>query len=215
MLMTPAPLILASASPRRRELLSWVGLRPPVRPAGVDETLRDGEEPEAFVLRMAHEKAHGSRQRHPEEAGDAWVLAADTVVVLDDAILGKPTDRQDCARMLERLSGRVHEVFTGTCLLAPGGGEAASRCVRSDVEFRAVHADEVAPYLDVAAWSDKAGGYAVQGVAAMFIRAIRGSWTNVMGLPLSETVEDLRAAGAVGPLPVPPEPRAGEGADLE
>ena len=202
--MTSASLILASASPRRRELLSWLGLHPPVRPADVDETVRPGEPADEFVLRLARDKARASRQAHLEEAGDAWILAADTVVVLDDEILGKPVDREEAAQMLRRLSGRVHEVFTGTCLLAPGGAEARSRCVRSDVEFRKVRPDEVTPYLDHAAWSDKAGGYAVQGVAAMFIRAIQGSWTNVMGLPLSETVEDLRDAGAVGPLPAGP-----------
>jgi len=200
--MSRAPLILASASPRRRELLSWLGLRPPVRPADVDETANSGESAPDFVLRMAREKAHASRAAHRSEAAQAWVLAADTVVVLDDEVLGKPTDRDDARTMLRRLSGRVHEVLTGTCLLAPGGDEVRCRCVRSEVKFRVVRDDEVEPYLDVAAWSDKAGGYAVQGVAAMFIQTIRGSWTNVMGLPLSEVVEDMREAGAVGPLPV-------------
>lgn len=202
--MSFAPLILASASPRRRELLSWVGLHPAVRPADLDETARPGEAPRDFVLRLAQEKAAASRGAHPDEAADAWVLAADTIVVLDEEILGKPTDRDDAGQMLRRLSGRVHEVLTGTCLLSPGGGQARARCVSSDVEFREVHADEISPYLEFAAWGDKAGGYAVQGVAAMFIRAIQGSWTNVMGLPLSETVEDLREAGAVGPLPAGP-----------
>jgi len=202
--MSSSSLILASASPRRRDLLGRLGLTPQVRPADIDETALSGERPDDYVLRLARHKARSARATHVDEAAQAWVLAADTIVVLDDEVLGKPADRSDARRMLGRLSGRVHEVVTGTCLLAPGGAEARARCVHSEVEFRQVEADEVEPFLDVEEWSDKAGGYAIQGVAAMFIRAIRGSWTNVMGLPLSETVEDLRSVGAVGPLPVTP-----------
>ncbi len=200
--MTSRPLILASASPRRRELLSWLGLHPLVLPPDVDETPRDAEEADAFVRRLARDKADACRLAHVQEAGDAWVLAADTVVVVDGELLGKPADRREAEHMLRRLSGRPHEVLTGVCLMSPGGGDARLRSVRTEVEFRDIREDEIAPYLDYAAWRDKAGGYAVQGVAAMFIRAIFGSWTNVMGLPLAETVEYLRDSGAVGPLPL-------------
>ena len=179
-------------------MLGWLGLRPEVRPADVDETPIAGELPEAYVRRLADDKA---RTVHVAGAR-GWVLAADTVVVVDGALLGKPVDRQDARAMLGRLSGRWHEVLTGTCLLAPSGEAAAARCVESRVEFRPIRDDEYEPYLGTDEWTDKAGGYAIQGVGSMFIRSVSGSWTNVMGLPLAEIVEDLRDSGSTGPLPV-------------
>lgn len=194
----PRSLVLASGSPRRRELLAWVGLLPVVRPADVDESRRQGEAGPDLVRRLAVEKA---RAVFGGAGGEAAVLAADTVVVVDGDVVGKPRDRTEAEEMLRRLSGRRHEVLTGTCLLRPDGVEAAVRCVGSDVDFRPLREPEYAAYLDTLEWADKAGAYAIQGIGAMFIRAVHGSWTNVMGLPLAEVVEDLYDAGVIDVLP--------------
>ncbi len=192
--MTAPALTLASASPRRLSLLRRLGLEPRVLPARVEERRREGEDAEAYVLRVARDKAG---------AVDApgWVLAADTAVALGRDVLGKPGGRDEAREMLRRLSGREHRVTTGVCLLRPGGREAAARTVTSRVVFREVPDDELEAYLDTGEWRDKAGSYAIQGIAAMFAAEVHGSVTNVVGLPLSEVVQDLRAAGAVGTLP--------------
>lgn len=182
---TPA-LILASASPRRQELLASAGLRFTVEPPAVDESIPEGEPPDQAVERLALAKAEAVFRRHP----DRLVLAADTVVVLGDAILGKPRSPEEAEAMLQRLSGRTHEVITGVALRGPDRREHFH--VRTEVEFRALGAEEIRTYVRGGEPMDKAGAYAIQGGASGFVRAVRGSYTNVVGLPLAECIERLR-----------------------
>jgi septum formation protein len=174
-------LILASASPRRRELLHALGVRFTVEPSYVPEEPRRGEDPAHFVERMACEKARAVAARH---AG-AWILAADTVVVADGQMLGKPSGAEDACRMLARLSGRAHHVLTGVALLAPDR-TATSFVADSAVEFRPLSAAEIDAYVATGEPLDKAGAYAIQGGAGRFVRAVDGSYTNVVGLPIDE-----------------------------
>ncbi len=180
-------LVLASASPRRRELLSHLGVSFEVRPADIDEALKPGEPARAYVERLSREKALRG-------GGTALTLAADTSVVLDEVVLGKPgDDRALGAEMLRRLSGRAHEVMTGIAVSGPRG--LASRVVVSTVHFRALSEAEIAWYVATGEGADKAGGYALQGRAGAFITSVEGSPSNVIGLPLAETVALLREAG--------------------
>jgi septum formation protein len=184
------PLIcLASVSPRRRELLAQIGVPHIVVGADIDETTQIGEAPREYVLRMARQKALTVRER-----GESLpVLAADTTVVLDDVIYGKPRDREDGLAMLGRLSGRTHAVMTAVAL-ADSRGVAVQLSV-STVRFRDLSSQECAEYWETGEPRDKAGGYAVQGAAAVFIESLSGSYSGVMGLPLFETAGLLRAAG--------------------
>ena len=184
-----AVLVLASASPRRRELLHQIGVPHRVQPADLDETRRPGEAVEACVQRLALAKA---RQVHAGVADGLPVLAADTVVVLDDQLLGKPRDRDEGLDMLRRLSGRSHRVLTAVALCSDTGLEA--RLSYSAVRFRTLDAAECQRYWRTGEPCDKAGGYAVQGLAAAFIAELRGSYSGVMGLPLFETAELLQRA---------------------
>ena len=186
--MPPQRLILASASPRRRELLSQAGVDFEVRPVDIDETVRPGESPAGFVVRLAREKAAAAAANHPR----APVLAADTVVVLGDQILGKPAGPEDAARMLGLLSGRVHQVLTGFCLLEPSFSRDATDYVSTDVEFRPLSEADIRNYVDSGECLDKAGAYAIQGRGASLTRRINGSYTNVVGLPLAEVLILLR-----------------------
>ena len=185
-----APLVcLASVSPRRRELLAQIGVPHIVVGADIDETAQIGEAPRDYVLRMARQKALTVRER-----GESLpVLAADTTVVLDDVIYGKPRDREDGLAMLGRLSGRTHAVLTAVAL-ADARGVAVQLSV-STVRFRDLSSQECAEYWETGEPHDKAGGYAVQGAAAVFIESLSGSYSGVMGLPLFETAGLLRAAG--------------------
>ena len=180
-------LVLASASPRRRELLAQLGVAFDVAVSDVPETPDPGESPEAFARRAARDKAAEIGRRCPA----AMVLAADTVVAVDGAIFGKPRDRADARRMLEALSGRTHEVLTAVVLHHPGGA-VEERLVRSAVEFRALMPREIEDYLDSDEPYDKAGAYAVQGQAQRFVVQVRGSYSNVVGLPIDEVGELLR-----------------------
>jgi septum formation protein len=190
-------LVLASASPRRLELLRQAGLDPEVIPSRIDETPHDGEEPIDYARRMSLEKA---RAVAADVDGERPILAADTIVHLPDGeprILGKP-DSADAARvMLSRLGGRAHEVVTAYTLLYKGSER--GRAVQTEVTFRALAPAELEGYVGSREWEDKAGGYAVQGLAAAFVRAVRGSYTNIVGLPLCEVLEDLDALGALPP----------------
>jgi septum formation protein len=190
-------LVLASASPRRLELLRQAGLDPEVIASEIDETPRAGEEPIDYARRMSLEKARAVAARVD---GERPILAADTIVHLPDGeprILGKP-DSADAARvMLARLGGRAHEVVTAYTLLYKGGER--GRAVETEVTFRALAPAELEGYIGSREWTDKAGGYAVQGLAAAFVRAVRGSYTNIVGLPLCEVLEDLDALGALPP----------------
>jgi septum formation protein len=180
---------LASGSPRRRELLQQIGVPFRLLSAGVDESPLPEELPAAYVSRLAAAKAAAGWNG----GLDAPVLAADTAVVLDGEIIGKPRDEGDAANMLLKLSGRTHEVLTAVALRSTGGNEI--RLSRSTVTFRIVEAAEARGYWHSGEPRDKAGGYAIQGFAAIFIANLQGSYSGVMGLPLFETAELLRSAG--------------------
>jgi septum formation protein len=188
----PPQLILASASPRRRELLQQIGVAHVAQVADVDERQLPGEEPAACALRLAVAKAravHAAARAHP----DLPVLGADTLVVHDGATLGKPRDRAEALEMLQRLSGRTHRVLSAVALLTRAG--VASRLSASEVRFRRLTPAECAAYWDTGEPRDKAGAYAIQGLGAVFVAGLNGSYSGVMGLPLFETAELLAAAG--------------------
>jgi septum formation protein len=183
---------LASGSPRRRELLQQIGVPFRVVGAAVDEAVWSGEVPAAYVARLAAAKADLGWERN-RDAIDGPVLAADTSVVLDAKILGKPADREEAEAMLRQLSGRTHEVLTAVALRTVNG--LRSRISRSEVTFRRIAAAEARAYWETGEPCDKAGAYAIQGRAAVFIAELRGSYSGVMGLPLFETAELLSEAG--------------------
>jgi septum formation protein len=183
---------LASQSPRRRELLQQIGIRHAVLDVVVDETPLPREAPAEYVLRLALAKARAGHALRPERP----VLGADTAVVVDDAILGKPADRADAIAMLGRLAGREHRVLTAVALV---GEREETRLSVSHVRFRPLAAGEAAAYWATGEPADKAGGYAVQGLGALFVESLSGSYSGVMGLPLFETGELLRRAG-ISPL---------------
>jgi septum formation protein len=187
------PLILASASPRRKELLRSVGLKFKIIPSDVDESYIAGESPQNHVRRLSRDKAALVANRYPK----ALVLGADTIVVIDDLILGKPKNRKQAREMLQKLSGRRHTVFTGFTIVRVDSGISKTGVVRSTVQFKKISPEEMDWYVDGSEPYDKAGGYAAQGMGAYFIKAIRGSYTNVIGLPLSETLEGLHKIRAV------------------
>jgi septum formation protein len=183
---------LASGSPRRRELLRQIGVPFRVIGADLDETALPGESPLLYVSRLARGKAGAGWQRRPEPGG-APVLAADTAVVLDGEILGKPKGADHAMAMLLKLSGRTHEVLTAVALRTTAGIE--DMVSRSLVRFRAIDPGEARAYWETGEASDKAGAYAIQGYAAIFIADLQGSYSGVMGLPLFETAALLKAAG--------------------
>ncbi len=180
------PIVLASASPRRLELLLQIGLSPRVWVSQVPESRLSGESPRAYTERVARAKALAAT----EHFADAVVIGADTVVALDAEILGKPRDRSDAARMLRALSGREHEVFSAVAVWR--AGRMLSSVSRSQVHFGALSEAGIAAYCDTGEPDDKAGGYGIQGRAAVFITELRGSYSGVVGLPLFETAELLR-----------------------
>jgi septum formation protein len=183
---------LASGSPRRRELLQQIGVAFRVVGMAVDEAVLPGEAPLGYVERLAAAKAEAGWERS-RDAHEVPVLAADTAVVLDGRILGKPADREDAEGMLRQLSGRTHEVLTAIALRTAQGVQ--SRISRSEVTFRSIAAAEARAYWETGEPSDKAGAYAVQGCGAIFIAELRGSYSGVMGLPLFETAELLQKVG--------------------
>jgi len=185
------PLVLASASPRRRELLARAGVPFTAAAADLDEAQRPGEPPRAYAERLAGEKARACARP------GAFVLGADTVVILGAEVLGKPVDEADARAILERLAGHTHAVVTACFLLAPDGRELRVT-VETAVTMRRLASAEIDGYVASGEWRGKAGGYAAQGIAAAFIPEIRGSYTNVVGLPLSEVLELLTRAGAPG-----------------
>jgi len=185
------PLVLASASPRRIELLAQVGIAPDrIVPADIDETPLKGETPPRLAERLARTKAETVAAAEPK----AFVLAADTVVAVGRRLLEKPADEAEARRFLTLLSGRNHRVFTGVSLKAPGR-DTAVRVVETRVSLKPLSDDEITGYLATGDWRGKAGGYAIQGPAGAFVRRIVGSHPAVMGLPLYETVQLLRGAG--------------------
>jgi septum formation protein len=212
-------LVLASASPRRQELLRTAGIPFAVQAADIDESPRDGESPRECAERLAREKALAVFRTRP---GD-WVLGADTIVVVDETILGKPVDGADAARLLGLLSGRTHRVITGVCLVGPtagrqsaGGGEVrviqpanADDKLRTEsqeltsasettlVTMRELSKEEIWEYIDTGEPMDKAGAYAIQGMAARWIPGIDGDYSNVVGLPVTLVQQMLREQGVI------------------
>ncbi len=187
------PLLLASASPRRRELLERVGVPIEVHPADVDETALPSEDPAAYVARIARRKALAVMRRPGQ-----WVLAADTTVTIDGHILAKAESPEEAAEMLRQLSGRVHQVITAFTLVGDIDDVAVSKdqLIASDVAMIELSEATVADYVASGEWRGKAGAYALQGIGAALVREVRGSVTNVIGLPLVEVLEALRAVGA-------------------
>lgn len=183
---------LASASPRRAALLTQIGAAHQVRAVAVDESVLHGEQPARYVQRLAALKAE-TLWRDLRQPVRAAVLAADTAVAIDGKILGKPVEERDCVRMLTLLSGRTHQVFTGVALCWAEGSE--GRLSVSDVTFRRLGSDEIHAYWRSGEPADKAGAYAIQGLAALFIERIAGSYSGIMGLPLFETGELLALTG--------------------
>ncbi|MGB8734429.1 MAG: Maf family protein [Candidatus Sulfotelmatobacter sp.] len=198
-------LILASASPRRQELLRNAGIPFTVQPADIDESPRAGEGAQECAERLARDKALAVFRNHPQ----SYVLGADTIVVVDDTILGKPRDANDAARMLRLLSGRTHAVITGVCVVGPDAvGSVASRQVPAAsgtdtasettlVTFCELSESEIRDYVVTGEPMDKAGAYGIQGIASRWIPRIEGDYSNVVGLPVARVYAMLRERGAV------------------
>ncbi len=187
-------LILASASPRRQELLRNAGIPFIVRPADIDETPMSGELPQPCAERLAREKALAVRNRR-EFHGEDFILGADTIVVIDDLILGKPRDADDAARMLRLLSGRRHSVITAVCLLGSALEVASSETTL--VTMSEISDNEIRDYVATGEPMDKAGAYAIQGIASRWIPRIEGDYPNVVGLPIARVYCMLRDRGAL------------------
>ncbi len=187
-------IVLASASPRRLALLEQVGIVPDaLRPATIDETPAKAEMPRTLVNRLSLAKAEAARKtvRAEKDLASAYILAADTVVAVGRKVLAKPETAEDAAAALNQLSARTHRVYTSICLITPGD-KVRHRLVETRVKFTRLTREDINAYLATGEWRDKAGGYAIQGFAAAFITGIKGSFSNVVGLPLRETVNLLR-----------------------
>jgi len=186
--MSPVRVVLASASPRRRELLSLIGIPHEVRPADVNEDIHDGEAPAVYAERLAREKASTTRTDD-----DTVTIGSDTIVVIDDVVLGKPRDRADAARMLRTLSGRTHTVYTAVAVRR--GDRLASAVEHVAVTFRALDDDTIASYIATGEPMDKAGAYGIQGFGATIVQRIDGDYFAVMGLALGTMVELMARVG--------------------
>ena len=187
--------ILASASPRRRELLTSIGLAFDVIPSHVPEVHQEGEAPEEYVARLSRDKAHALATQFPSR----WVIAADTTVLLGDQLLEKPNDAADAARMLATIAGKTHIVYTGVTLEHADREYRDTRVAESEVRMLPLTPQDIEWYVATGEPLDKAGAYAVQGIGAMFIDSIHGSYTNVVGLPLATLFQMMRKAG-IDPL---------------
>ena len=191
----PHRLVLASASPRRVELLAQVGIVPDeIVPADIDETPLNREMPGPLAKRLALAKGQAVAADRPDE----WILSADTVVGVGRRILGKPETEREARKFLQILSGRRHRVHGGVSLAAPDG-RVSGRVVVTSVSFKRLEKSEIDAYLAGGGWQGKAGGYAIQGAAGAFVRGITGSYFNVVGLPLYETLSLLRGSGFISP----------------
>jgi septum formation protein len=186
-------IVLASASPRRVELLQSAGITVSVQPSGIDESLLPNEAPEAHVMRLAKDKALDVAKL----GKGRFFIGADTIVVSEDEIMGKPLDARDAERMLRKLSGKAHQVITGFSVIDALSDTDITTAVKTQVFFKELRDDEIHSYIASGCPFDKAGAYAIQGDAAHMIRKIEGSYTNVVGLPLCEVVEALRTLGAL------------------
>lgn len=193
-------LVLASASPRRADLLAQLGLRFEVRPAGVDETARPGEAPRDLALRLARDKGLAV---DPSPA-PSLVVSADTLVVLDGEVLGKPSDTVEAARFISRLAGRTHEVMTGFAVRAHPEETLETDLAVSRVTFAPMTLEEIDWYARSGEGLDKAGAYALQGIGSIFVRSVEGSYTNVIGLPMERLYPHLKLHGLLAGLPATP-----------
>ena len=187
--------ILASSSPRRRELLTSIGLPFDVVPSHIPEEHQPGEAPEEYVARLSREKANAIATAHPSR----WVIAADTTVLLGDQLLEKPSGKADAIRMLSLIAGQTHIVYTGVTLQNVGRQVRETRVAESEVRMLPLSRSDVEWYVDTGEPLDKAGAYAVQGIGGMFIESIHGSYTNVVGLPLAMLFQMMRKVG-IDPL---------------
>jgi septum formation protein len=188
-------LVLASASPRREELLRSAGLSFDIVPSGIEETSGEGESAREMAKRWAMEKAMSVSRHRPGE----WVLGADTIVVLEGTVFGKPTNHEEASAMLRKLSGRAHEVITGICLAHHTRRFTKAAHVLTEVRFRALSDDEIRAYVATGEPLDKAGAYGIQGRGAALVRSVQGSYTNVVGLPLCEVLEWLLDQRVIAP----------------
>jgi septum formation protein len=193
--------ILASSSPRRRQLLESIGLRFEVIPSHVPEVHQEGEVPEEYVARLSRDKASAIAAEHPSR----WVIAADTTVYLDEKLLEKPADAEDAQRMLATIAGRTHTVYTGVTLQNLDRDWRETRVAETEVRMLPLSGADIAWYVGTGEPLDKAGAYAAQGIGAVFVESIHGSYTNVVGLPLATLFQMLRKAG-IDPLSRPTEP---------
>jgi septum formation protein len=192
-----SPLVLASGSPRRLTLLGQIGIEPDaLRPASIDETPKRGEMPRALANRLARAKAEAARDQIADDVdlAHAYVLAADTVVAVGRRVLGKPAVLEEAVASLELLSGRAHRVLTSICLITPDD-RMRGRVVETRVRFRRLSREDVEAYIASREWRGKAGGYAIQGIAGCFVQKLIGSYTNVVGLPLTEVAGLLVGEG--------------------
>lgn len=197
----PHRLVLASASPRRVELLAQIGIVPDdIVPADIDETPQPREMPGALAKRLALAKGEAIAA----DASGSWILSADTVVGVGRRILGKPEDEKEARKFLKMLSGRRHRVHGGVAVIAPDG-RVSTRLVVTSVSFKRLETTEIDGYLAGGEWRGKAGGYAIQGRAGAFVRGITGSYFNVVGLPLYETLSLLQGSGFISS----PQPNSG------
>ncbi|MBW2187651.1 MAG: septum formation inhibitor Maf [Deltaproteobacteria bacterium] len=187
-------IVLASASPRRRELLASVGIKFQIIPSNIDEIQQPDEKPEDFVLRLSQEKAAEVAQR--STVSGRWFIGSDTIVQCDDHILGKPDSREDSATMLRMLSGRSHQVISGYAILDRNTNQWLSRSITTDVTFRALTDHEIDGYIASGEPADKAGSYAIQGLGAFMVTTISGSYSSVVGLPLAQIIDDLQQLDA-------------------
>jgi septum formation protein len=189
--MTSRKIILASASPRRRELLGLLGIPFEVVPSSYEEVMPESHpDPAALAIHLAAEKARDVACTRPNE----WIVGADTIVALDERLYGKPKDDDDARRMLRELSGRTHQVVTGVCVIEPGGRQ-HTLSASTDVHFRELLDTEIAAYTKSGEPMDKAGAYAIQGIGGLFISGIKGDYPNVVGLPITPLALLLRRCG--------------------
>jgi|SRR5450755_2704402 septum formation protein len=201
MISAETPLVLGSASPRRKDILRGLGLSIRVAPADIHEQVVAGEAPLAYVARIVQEKLAAVAERVQEPF--SGLLVADTIVVIDGDVLGKPVDVADAERLLTRIAGRSHTVYTRYALSLPDAPEIAraARTVATEVNLRAASREELTRYAASGEGLDKAGAYAAQGLGAFLIERIVGSYSNVVGLPACEVILDLRALGLIEHFP--------------
>ena len=187
-------LILASKSPRRRYLLKQAGLAFTVIPSHFDESNVPLSSPEIYVKLLAEAKANQVSEDYPEK----WVIGADTIVMIDESLLGKPESRAEARLMLKRLSGKTHQVFTGYCICCKSKNRRYSEVIKTEVRFKKLSDIEIEWYIRTNEPFDKAGAYAIQGLGTFLVKSIKGSYTNVVGLPVCEVIEFLINEGVIG-----------------